>query len=82
MYENWNFEPTGKSDATHLGAQCIPCKHVAEQKADSSSLVAPALRVFSPSWLMSRTVDISLIVDMPAFDLNLLFEDEVDSEAS
>lgn len=32
MYEMWNFEQAGKRDKSHLGAQCIYCKHVLEQE--------------------------------------------------
>ncbi|DBB07076.1 TPA: hypothetical protein ACH3X1_011661 [Trebouxia sp. C0004] len=34
MYEQWNFEQAGKRDASDLGAQCIPCKHVAEKEGN------------------------------------------------
>ena len=32
IYELWRFEQAGKRDATHHGAQCIPCKQHAEKK--------------------------------------------------
>ena len=32
VYEQWILEQAGKRDASHLGAQCILCKHVAEKE--------------------------------------------------
>ena len=50
------------------------CQQVSDDEADDAEYV-----VQSPS---TRCKLANLFVDMPAFDLELLFEDEVDPEAS
>ena len=37
MYKDWGFEPAGKRDRTHSGAQCLPCKGQAQRKGNSTS---------------------------------------------
>ena len=36
MYKDWGFEPAGKRDRTHSGAQCLPCKGHAQRKGNST----------------------------------------------
>ena len=32
VYESWQFELAEMRDKSHRGAQCLPCKHLAESK--------------------------------------------------